>query len=67
MRARIAELVSPRKLVATECCVAGFLALAAVVAFGAGFLGFMLVGACAVAMAPALVVVGRLERRESND
>jgi hypothetical protein len=47
--------------------VAGFLALAAVVAFGAGFLGFMLVGACAVAMAPALVVVGRLERRESND
>ena len=62
MRARIAELASPRRLVATECCVAGFLAAAAVVASGAGFLGFMLVAACALAMAPALVVVGRLER-----
>jgi hypothetical protein len=67
MRARIAQLATPRKLVAAECCTAIAIAGAGMLVVGATPLAAALIGVCAVTMAPALVVVTHLERRGSSD
>jgi len=67
MRARIAQATTPRRVVATECCMAVAAAGAAVLVLGATPLAIVSVGVCALTMAPALVAVARLERRGSSD
>jgi hypothetical protein len=67
MRARIGQMATPRRLVATECCAAGLVAVVALLVLGGSPLAFVAVGACALTMAPALVVLDRLERRGSSD
>jgi len=66
MRARLRQMATPRKLVAAECCVA-VLAAAIAVSVGATPLALALIGLCILTMAPALVLVGRLDRRGPND
>ena len=67
MRERIAQLATPRKLVATECCVMAFVAATAVLALGPTPLVAALLSLCALSMVPAFVTAGRPERRGSND
>ena len=63
MRARIAQFATPRKLVAMECGAAALATAVAVLVLGATPWAFALLGVCAFAMAPALALAGRLERR----
>jgi hypothetical protein len=53
--------------VATECCVASAAAAFAVVLLGPTALALGVLAACALTMAPAMVAVAHLERRESRD
>jgi hypothetical protein len=60
-------MATPRRLVATECCTAVAAVGVAALALGATPLALAMVGVCALAMAPALVAAGRLERRSADD
>jgi Flp pilus assembly protein TadB len=59
-------MATPRRLVATECCAALAAAGVATLALGVTPLALAMVGVCAIAMAPALVATGRLERRSDD-
>jgi hypothetical protein len=67
MQARLAQLATPRRLVATECCIATVAAFVAVLMLGATPLALLVFAACALTMAPPLVAVTRLDRRDSGD
>ena len=67
MRARFAQMATPRRLVATECCIGAVAAAALVLTLGATWLALFAVAACTLTMAPPLVVVTRLERMSSHD
>jgi hypothetical protein len=67
MRARIAYLATPRRIVATECCVAALAAGIALLIAGPTPLAFALLAACAATTVPALLALGRLEKRGSRD
>jgi hypothetical protein len=63
MRTPIAHLATPRRALATECCVAVLAAAAIVLAGGATTLALAVLGACALTMVPAVVALTALERR----
>jgi hypothetical protein len=68
MRARIADLATPRRLVGAECCATLVVAATAIVILGApSLLALGALAICALTTTPALVVVGRLERRGGRD
>lgn len=67
MRARIAYLATPRRIVATECCLAALAAGILLVVSGPTPLAFALLAACAATTVPALLAVGRLEKRGRGD
>jgi hypothetical protein len=67
MRARIVHLGTPRRIVATECCVGGLIALILLVGLGPTPVGLALLAACAATMVPVLLALGRLEKRGSRD
>lgn len=62
MRARIAQLATPRRVVAIECSVAGLVTTVGVVALGATPWAFALLALCVLWMAPGAVLVGRIEK-----
>jgi hypothetical protein len=67
MRARIAQMATPRRLVATECCIATVAAALFLLILGATPLALIFLAVCPLAMAPALAAVMRLERRSPSD
>ena len=67
MRARIGHLATPRRIVATECCLAAFVAAVPLLILGPTVIAFAAVALCMVGLAPALVAVDRLERRDVDD
>jgi hypothetical protein len=67
MRARIARLATPRRVVAIECSVAALVTALGVVVLRASPWAFALLAVCGLTMAPALAIVGRIERGGRGD
>jgi hypothetical protein len=67
MRARIARLATPRRVVAIECTFAALVTAVWVLVLGASPWAFALLAVCGLTMAPALAIVGRIERSGRGD
>jgi hypothetical protein len=63
----MAQVATPRRVVATECGAAALITSVAVVLFGATPWAFALLAVCLMGMAPAFVVAGRVERGGARD
>ena len=63
MRVRIGHLATPRRIVATECCLAAVAGAVALLITGPTVLGWALLIVCVACLAPVVVALDRLDKR----
>ena len=66
MRARIFQLATPRRMVATEWAIGALCAVVALALFGPTPVSLGLVAICVLTMMPALIAIDRMEKRRSR-